>query len=428
MYFIVKKRLLIIILAALTTFMSACSGTPSSTESTVDDSSAAVESTVSEVLQEESSTYVFGEPVSSTLDINSGTFVKAEEVDSQYITKTAGGYTYLNIFSPVIDISGFASLEENNNQLYRMLLADKDKYSDNNDWLGWSTSGGRIRFRTNATSLQVDITLQNINGGMKHFAPSGVSGIDVYVGTGTARKYNCTILPKTEPSYSGTIYLPSGTKEVMIDLPLYAGVKSMSIGFPTGSTVAEPLPYTYEKPVVFYGSSITQGGCASRPGTAYFHVITRAFDANIVNLGFSGSALGETSIAEYIASIEMSAFVFDYDYNADTLEKLSPTHYPFYEIVRAAHPDIPIIFVSRANYSKYDTNAVQCRSLIIANYNKAKKAGDENVYFVDGSLFYDEYNPGDYTVDGLHPTDLGFRMMAEDIFPVLKEALEKVNN
>lgn len=407
------KKILLAVFLAAALFASSCNTNPDSPSDT------------SSVVSETEQTGVFGKPTPSPLDINSGEFKRVTEVDANYITKSENGYTYISIFAPEINISGFPYLKENGNQLYRLKLADQSKYSANNNYLAWHTAGGHVRFRTNATSLKIEVTLQYSGAGMKHFAPSGISGMDVYVGTGTARQYVTTILPKQEPNYSGDVALETGTKEVLINLPLYAGVKEMSIGFPNDATIAQPLPYTYEKPIVFYGSSITQGGCASRPGTAYFNILSRALDANIVNLGFSGSAFGETSIAEYIASIELSAFVFDYDYNADTPEKLGPTHYPFYEIVRKAHPDIPIIFVSRCSYNPKDPNAVQCRQLIMDNYEKAKAAGDNNVYFVDGSKFFDPDNPNDYTVDGLHPTDLGFRAMAEGIYPVLKAALEK---
>lgn len=389
-------------------------------------------STSQNVLEDESLSpdNIFGDPVPSKIDINSGKFTAIGDIDSKNITNNADGYSYISIFTPPIDISGFPNLKENGNQLYRLLLTDKDKYSSGNNWLAWSTSGGRVRFRTDATSLKIEVMLQYSNSaaGMQEFTLGGISGIDVYVGTGTAREFNCSIEPATEPTYNGTVTLDSGTKEVMINLPLYAGIKSFVIGFPEESKIAEPLPYTYEKPIVFYGSSITQGQCASRAGTSYINVLGRALDSNIVNLGFWGTAFGETEVAEYIASIEMSAFVFDYDYNANTLEKLSETHYPFYNIVRAAHPDIPIIFVSRCNYSNSDTDAVQCRRHIIENFNKAKAEGDNNVYFVDGSLFFANGITSSYTLDGMHPNDMGFMRMAEDIYPVLKEALEKQNS
>lgn len=406
--------------------ISSCTQNPDGSD--ISDISSVESSLVSQAVSETSEKedeYVFGKPVSSKLNINSGNFVPVKDYDEKFIVKKNSGYTYLDIFSPEISITGFPSLEENGGELYRLRLSDTSKYTANNNWLAWSTAGGKVRFRTDATTLNISITLQKSNSGMKHFADTGSVGLDVYVGTGTARTYVKTIQPTTEPTYSGLVYLQPGVKEVMINLPTYSGVKSMSIGFPDNSKVAEPLPFTYEKPIAFYGSSITQGGCSSRPGTTYFNILGRALDANTLNLGFSGSAFGETAIAEYIASVDISAFIFDYDYNADTPEKLGETHYPFYEIVRAAHPDIPIIFVSRCNYNVANTNDVKCRLLIIKNYEKAKEAGDENVYFVDGSKFFGKYNPADYTVDGLHPTDLGFRMMAEHIFPVLKEALEK---
>lgn len=366
---------------------------------------------------------IFGKPSSSPVDINSGIFTNVAKIDPKYITRKPVGYIYLNIFTPVMNLSGFPSLKENDNQLFRLKLSDKSSYSNTNYSLGWCTAGGQIRFRTDASIIQIEVELHHMNQGMKHFAPSGVSGMDVYVGTGTARKFKATILPISEPSYTGSVNLGGGTKEVLINFPMYAGVKSMSIGFPSSARIAEPLPRAYDKPIVFYGSSITQGGCASRPGTAYFNILSRALDANIVNLGFSGSAFGEQAIAKYIASVEMSAFVFDYDHNAD-YPILSKTHYPFYEIVRKTHPNIPIIFISRVNYDKDNVQDELCRYTISSNKDKAVAAGDKNVYFIDGSLFFDQDNPLDYTVDGVHPTDLGFRVMAEDIFQILSPAMK----
>ena len=149
-------------------------------------------------------------------------------------------------------------------------------------------------------------------------------------------------------------------------------------------------------------------------------------NANNTNLGFSGSALGEQSVAEYIASrTDIAAFVMDYDYN-NTVEGLRATHYEFYETVRKAHPDIPIIMVTRPIYTPEPTSSDRERQAIIKNsYNKAVKNGDENVYFVNGEDFFLNEMPDIYAVDMCHPNDLGNYCMAKTIYAVLKEALEK---
>ena len=96
-----------------------------------------------------------------------------------------------------------------------------------------------------------------------------------------------------------------------------------------------PTPYTLERPMVFYGSSITEGGCATRPANAYTALLSRWLDADYINLGFSGSAKGEMEIANYIAGLDMSVFILDYDHNAPTIEHLAETHEPFFKMIRS---------------------------------------------------------------------------------------------
>lgn len=123
-----------------------------------------------------------------------------------------------------------------------------------------------------------------------------------------------------------------------------------------GSKIGKPTPYSIEKPIVFYGSSITQGGCASRPGNSYTHIICRWLDANMVNLGFSGNAKGEPEMAELISQIDMGALVMDYDHNAPDAEYLLNTHENFFKIIRSNHPYLPVIFVSKPDFDKNINN------------------------------------------------------------------------
>ena len=117
-------------------------------------------------------------------------------------------------------------------------------------------------------------------------------------------------------------------------MPLYGDVETVNLGLRAGATVSEHTPYKHNTPIVFYGSSITQGACASRPGRAYEAIISRKYDVNFTNLGFSGACRAEESIVDYLATLEMSAFVLDYDHNAPTLEHLKNTHHRLYEKIR----------------------------------------------------------------------------------------------
>ena len=208
---------------------------------------------------------------------------------------------------------------------------------------------------------------------------------------------------------------------ITIDMPSYSGVKNMHIGISEGAKISHAPDYTLEKPIVFYGSSITNGAAASRPGMTYEARISRELDANYINLGFGGLCKGEPEMAEYIAGLDMSIFVMDYDHNAKTLDHLAATHEPFFKTIRKSHPDIPIIIITRPNYSPCRFDRIE---IIKATYENAKANGDENVYFIDGKEFFESNN--DFTVDGVHPTDLGFYFMAKRIGEELRPLVAKI--
>ena len=198
----------------------------------------------------------------------------------------------------------------------------------------------------------------------------------------------------------------------------------MELGFMPESSIEPTTKYEIPKPILFYGSSITQGGCASRPGNAYTHFLGRAVDAEIINLGFSGNGRGEIIMAEQIASLDLSVFVMDYDHNAPDAEYLKATHEPFFKYIRERHPQLPVIFVSKPDIDNDITNASIRKGIIYETYKNALENGDKNVWFVDGFKLFGDNNRDACTVDGCHPNDLGFYRMAETILPALKEALK----
>ena len=350
--------------------------------------------------------------------------VKMSDLKSKFVTKTEGGYTYVNIQDDHFSISGFPFESSNAVKLFRLEFQKYKDYSTQLQNLGHNSAGGRVRFKTNATTIKVSVTLKNSNT-FAHMPETATHGCDIYVGSGANPKWVTNFGPAAD-SYTKDVTLPAGIKEVMIVLPLYSGISSMTIGIPTNSAISSPDPYVIEDPVVYYGSSITQGACASRPGMSYPDITTRMLGANLVNLGFSSGALGETVVAETIAKIKMSAFVYDYDHNGG-VDNLRATHYNFYKVIRDAQPNVPIIMISRFSqgYSCTEAEAAERRAIIKATYDKAVAAGDTNVYFIDGADVY----PAEYRdfcmVDGIHPNDVGMYFVASAIYPVLKEALTK---
>ena len=286
-----------------------------------------------------------------------------------------------------------------------------------------NTSGGRVKFSTTSKRIAIRAGMHSICR-MSHMAHAGIHGFDMYV-DGVFTK---TFIPPRdiESGYEADMMLSGdGKKEILINMPLYNGVLDLMIGLEEGCEVSAPVGYKYEKPVVFYGSSITQGGCASRPGTSYQGVLSRALDFNFINLGFSGSGKAEPAISEYMASLDMSVFVMDYDHNAPNVEYLAATHSRLFNTIRSAQPELPIIIMSRPKYYLTDAE-LQRRAIIKATYDAAIAAGDKNVYYIDGQTLMSPEIRNEGTVDNCHPTDLGFFSMAMRIMPVLKEVLEGI--
>jgi hypothetical protein len=253
---------------------------------------------------------------------------------------------------------------------------------------------------------------------------TGVSGFDLYERREGKEYYLKTFTPTRthEGYYYGVVDLaPSDTlREFTINMPLYNTVRELYVGVKDTANLLPPKDYTVEKPIVYYGSSITQGGCASRPGTSYQAIVSRKFDCEYINLGFSGSALGEECVAKYIADLDMSVFVLDYDCNASTIEHLYNTHKRFFDIVREKNPTLPIVIMpchpAATRHNPFEP-------AIRATYDIAIANGDKNVYYIEKSSLMPVDAPSECTVDGLHPTDLGFYFMANALIETLSKIL-----
>lgn len=289
-----------------------------------------------------------------------------------------------------------------------------------------NTSGGRIRFITDSTKITLTAILPQLSK-MDHMPSTGSSCFDLYAGSDYIGPFRSPYKQRDDGLFEGsaTIKLKtSAMRDITINFPLYNCVSAVYISLDENSVVACPKPEKHQKPVVFYGSSITQGGCASHPGNAYANILSRRLDANIINLGFSGNCKGEPQMAEYISTLDMSAFVYDYDHNAYTVEHLEKTHENFFKIMRKNNPDLNIIIVTAANYFKGDEKEKR-KEIIYRTYENAVRAGDSNVFFIDGYEMYKPVGEEYCTVDGCHPNDLGFFCMANSVEKVLADILNK---
>ena len=346
------------------------------------------------------------------------------QIDKNFEVKTEIGseLVYYNALSAPFSVHGLM----HDGEIYRRMPKEvAERVNPGVAGLHRHTAGGRVRFVTNSPKVAFRAKMHNI-GKMPHFAFSGSAGFDLYEKVDGEQRFIKGLVPPIaiEDGYSGAIELGAPKmRELTFNFPQYAGVYTLEIGINDGA-VLEPAPeYTVSKPIVFYGSSITQGACATRPGNSYENIISREFDCDYINLGFSGHAKGETAMAEYIAGLDMSAFVYDYDYNAPTPEHLRATHEPMFKIIRASHPTLPIIMMSRPTYTP-DAEWQERLEIIKTTYNNAKALGDENVYLITGKELT-AISRYDTTVDTVHPTDFGFYSISVALSRVLHKIFDK---
>ena len=288
--------------------------------------------------------------------------------------------------------------------------------------LNGHTAGVRIRFCTDSPYIAVRVKWSVLSR-MSHMPPSGINGLDLYAVKGGCQVFRGAFIPPldAERGFEAILYTAGEMSEYVLNLPLYNSVDSLMIGVREDAVFQEPDTYANPLPVVFYGSSITQGGCASRPGNCYPNFISRWLDMDYINLGFSGSARAEEAIVAYMATLPMAAFVSDYDHNAPDAEYLEKTHLRMYQVIREAQPELPYIIVSRPDFKPGDE---VLKEIILSTYRYALDHGDQNVYFIDGSMLFGEADGDACTVDGCHPNDLGFYRMARGLEPVLRKILE----
>ena len=282
--------------------------------------------------------------------------------------------------------------------------------------------GARLRFCTDSRKISFRITLASIEPDIGMSIYSCQSG-NVFIGS----RYAGLVKPSGYDSVlcEGAFEKDAGMEDVTLFLPRNEPVAGIEIELDDGAAVEAPTPYAHAKPILFYGSSITEGGCCSGAANAYNALLSRWLDADYYNFGFSGSARGELAMADYITTIEKSVFVMDYDHNSPSEEHLAATHEPFFRRIREREPELPIVILTRPDFD-FHAECAPRREIIRATYEHAKAAGDENVYFLNGERFFgDEDRDACKPTDCTHPNDLGMCRMAKVIDPVLRGILER---
>ena len=326
----------------------------------------------------------------------------------------------------------YGKISAETNERYERLPSELENVSRKDVWrLGQNSAGLYIRFRSNTTSMRIKWQ-STFDNEQNHMTDLGTRGLDLYAHVDGEWRAVAPVRPTRKGVNEWTIIrnmLPE-YREYMLYLSLYDGVKSLEIGVDEGAYLGQPevaSPST-EKPIVMYGSSILQGGCASRPGMAYTNIIGRRFDREVFNLGFSGNARLDMEIAHLMASVkDPGAFVLDFVPNSSD-KLINEVAEKFFRVLRDAHPDVPVIFVEDPIFprSAFDTKLheeVVGRNIAMTQlFKRLKKAGEKKIYYVSSKKMLG--NDGDATVDGSHFTDLGAMRYVENIMPTLKKALK----
>jgi len=293
------------------------------------------------------------------------------------------------------------------------------------DSLADCTSGGQIRILTDTRRLAVRVKLAG-PANMIHMPATGQCGFDCYVNTGEGMRYCSTSKYNYEDSEYEYIFFEleeCKTMEVILNFPLYQGVHDVWVGVDEDTGIFKPYPFQCSSKAIFYGTSITQGGCASRPGMSYTNILSRKLDMECINFGFSGNGKGEPELAKIISTLEdISLIVLDYEANTWS-GLLQETLVDFIKILREYHQVTPILILSKIIFSAEVLNPASFNRLVNAEFQrklvqKLNEEGDSSIMFYDGSqLLGNDFD--ECTVDGIHLTDLGFYRMAEKLVGVI---------
>lgn len=325
---------------------------------------------------------------------------------------------------PRLPVFGLPWFAENSPELWRLSKRLQGVVREPVWNLAQSPSGGRIRFTTDASALGIRLHYATF-GHMNNMCAVGQMGVDLYVGA----RYWKTAFP-TQAGDLETLYfsgLPKTAREVTLYLPLYHPVQVTAIGL-EGGAAHPPAPFAHPKPVVYYGTSITQGGCSSRGGLSYQAILSRDLNLDFVNLGFSGNGKGDPELAEAMTQVDAACYVLDFAQNNATAEALKVVYAPFLAILRAKRPDIPVVCITPIfNSSELylpppHSNSERMREVIRDAVTERRHNHDRGLTLVEGrDLLGPKQHEG--LVDGVHPNDLGFQAMADGLKPVLKKLL-----
>lgn len=336
------------------------------------------------------------------------------------------------VYTDASEFPLYGQISDKVNSRYERLPSYLEGVSRDAVWKrGRCSSGLYIRFCSDATAISVKWT-STFDQSQNHMTDTGTRGLDLYALVDGQWRAVAPVRPTKKGPNEWTVIrnMVPQEREFMLYLSLYDGVQALEIGVNEGASIGLPkVPSpSAQKPVVMYGTSILQGGCASRPGMAYTNILSRCLDRVVYNLGFSGNARLDLEIAHLMATVEApGAFVLDCVPNS-TEQMIEERGEKFFRILRDAHPDVPVVFVEDPVFPRASFDTELGKEVIGRNlkwsalFKKLKKEGEKKIYYVSSKdmLGHD----GEATVDGSHFTDVGNLRYVDNIMPIMKKALK----
>lgn len=289
-----------------------------------------------------------------------------------------------------------------------------------------NSSGLAIMFKTNSNVISAKWSTVNPRS-MNNMTDIAHKGLDLYIKRNGKWIFAGVGRPTGNSTKAELVnYMADGEKECLLYLPLYDELKSLEIGI-SESCYIKPIPNPFSRQVIIYGSSIVQGASASRPGMAYPARMSRSLGIDFINFGLSGNGKMEGTVADMIKDMKAEAYILDCVPNPNPEEITERTAY-LVKTIRKHHPKAPIIMISggwreNANFNvKLKEQVLKKNENFKKEYEKLKDSGVKDLYYIEGNRLGDDHEG---STDSIHPNDLGFERMLQEIQPAIADILHQ---
>lgn len=338
------------------------------------------------------------------------------------------GLVWIPAQDPRFTVNGLPWFDENGGAFFRLPERAKSVVRPPVWDLSTMPSGGRVRFKTDSGTFKLRVRHSRPEIAMVHMCAVGMSGIDLYVGPPRRMKYmGSTKAIEAQKTYTATFFQkqPRKMQEFTLYLPVYNDLAQLEIGLESDAVLASPTRFRLPKPVLFYGTSITQGGCSSRGANGFVPLVGRKLGVDVVNLGFSGNGQSEPEVADLIAELDMACFVNDCVANMNG-ELMKTRYAAFNETIRVRWPKLPILLMTSIRFAGENfwpsPKNDEKNAIVLQTYKAFRKRGDKNIHLLDSRkmIGFEADHP---SVDGAHLTDLGFKQLADGVTPKVASLL-----